>query len=50
MSLLTDRFIKNSHIDARSYSIFVKSVLKQTWNAFTIKFQVSEKIGKAVIK
>ena len=46
MCLLTAKFVKNNHIYAITYFIFLEIVLKQTWNALnTIK-----KITKAVIK
>ena len=36
--LLTTKFVKNSHIWARIFFIFLKNVLKQTWNSFNTKF------------
>ena len=38
MSLLTAKFVKNSHIWARIHFAFLENVLKQTWHAFNIKF------------
>ena len=38
MSLLTAKFVKKSHIEARIYFIILKNVLKQTWNFFNTKF------------
>ena len=32
------KFVKKSHIYARIYFIFLKTVLKQTWNCFNTKF------------
>ena len=37
MSLLTAKFVKNSHY-GRIYFIFLKNVVKETWNAFNTKF------------
>ena len=39
MSLLTAKFVKNSHIWARVYFIFLKNVLKQSCICFNTKFQ-----------
>ena len=47
MSLLTAKFVKNSHILARIYFIFLKNVLKQTWNFFNIKFRPQWKDRKS---
>ena len=47
MSLLTANFIKNSHAYARIYFIFLKNVLKQTWNAFNTKFRATWKDRKS---
>ena len=33
------KFVKNSHISSKIYLIFLKNVLKQTWNSFNTKFQ-----------
>ena len=38
MSLLTAFIVKNSHILAGIYFIFLKKVLEQTWKAFNTKF------------
>ena len=38
MSLLTYWIVKNSHILAGTYFIFLKNVLYQTWKAFKAKF------------
>ena len=48
MFYLIIKFVKNSQIWARMFVIFLKNVLKQTWNSFNTKFNLSEKIGKAV--
>ena len=39
MFLLTNKFVKNSHMLARIFFIFLKNVLKQTWMSFNTKFQ-----------
>ena len=39
MSLLKVKFLKNIHIYARIYLIFLKNVLKQTLNSFYNKFK-----------
>ena len=39
MSLLTAKFVKNSHVYARIYLIFLKNVVKQTRNTFNTKLQ-----------
>ena len=39
MSWWTAKFVKNSHIYARIYFVFLNIVLKQTWNSFNIKFE-----------
>ena len=38
MSLLTVPFVKNSHIWAGIYYIFLKNILKHTWKSFNTKF------------
>ena len=38
MSLSITKFVKKSAIYARIYFIFLKNVLKQTWNSFNTKF------------
>ena len=38
MSLLTAPIVKNSHIYARIYFIFLKNFLKQTWKSSNTKF------------
>ena len=50
MSLLTAFIVKNSHILAGIYFIFLKKALDQTEKAFNTKLDISEKIGKVVIK
>ena len=47
MSLLTVPIVTNSHIEAGSYFIFLKNVLKQTANSFDKKFGLNQNIGKA---
>ena len=37
LSLLIAKFVKNSHSSARIYFIFLKIVLKQTWDSFNSK-------------
>ena len=49
MYLLTAPSVKNSHILAEIYFIFLKNVLDRTWKAFNINLELSEKIGKVVI-
>ena len=49
MSLLTALIVKNSHILAGLYFIFLKNVLYQTWLLIP-NLEVSEKIQKRVIK
>ena len=39
MLLLTNKFVKSSHISTRTFFIFLNNVLKQTWNSFNTKFQ-----------
>ena len=39
MSLLTAPILKNSHILAGIYFIFLKNFLKQTWKSFNTKFR-----------
>ena len=39
MSLLTAKFVKTSHIWAIIYFIFLKILLKQSWNFFNTIFQ-----------
>ena len=43
ISLLPTKFVKNSHIWSKIYLIFLKNVLKQTWNSFNTKFQAQRK-------
>ena len=47
MFLLTAKLVKNSHIQARIFFIFLKDVLKQTWNSFNTKLQTQCKDGKS---
>ena len=39
MFLITTKFVKNRHISARVSFIFLKNVIKLTWNFFNSKFQ-----------
>ena len=39
MFLLTTKFVKNSHIWASVFFIFLKNVVKQSWSLFNTKFQ-----------
>ena len=48
VSLLVPLVIKDSHIFARVYFIFLKTVLKQTLKSFDTKIDLSEKGGKVV--
>ena len=50
MSWLTAPIVKNSHILARIYSIFIKKRSTQTWKSFKTKFDLSQMIIKVVIK
>ena len=50
MSLLTTRFVKHCHIWAGIYLIFLKKVLKQIEMLLIPNFDLSKKIGKAVIQ
>ena len=47
MCLLTAKFVKNNHIYAITYFIFLKIVLKQTWNAFNTNFWPQKKDHKS---
>ena len=47
MSLLTAKFVKNSHILARIYFISLKNALKQTCNFFDTKFGIQWKDGRS---
>ena len=47
MFLLTTIFVKNSHILARIFFIFLKNVLKQTWISFNTKYQLQWKDQKS---
>ena len=49
MSLLTTRFVKNCHIWAGIYFMFLKKILKQIEMLLIPHFDLSKKIGKAVI-
>ena len=49
MSLLTALIVKNSHIDAGIYFIFLKNVVKLKSHSIP-NFNLSEKIAKAVKK
>ena len=40
MSLSIAKFVTNSHIYPEIYVIFLKNVLKQTWNSFNTKFRL----------
>ena len=48
VSLRVALVIKDSHIFARVYFIFLKTVLKQTLKSFDTKIDLSEKGGKVV--
>ena len=43
MSFLTASIVKNSHIEAKIYFMFLKNVLKQTWKSFNTKFRLQWK-------
>ena len=43
MLLWTPIFVKNSNISATIFFIFLKNLLKQTWNSFDTKFQLQGK-------
>ena len=47
MFLLTTYFVKNNHIKARIYFIFLKNALNQTGNDFNTKFRRQWKDGKS---
>ena len=47
ISLIPTKFVKNSHIWAKIYLIFLKNVLKKTWNSFNTKFQDQWKSWKS---
>ena len=47
MSLSIAKFVTNSHIYPEIYIIFLKNVLKQTWNSFNTKFRLRWKDGKS---
>ena len=48
MSFLIAKFVRNGHISARIYFIFIKNLLKQTWNCFNTKFGGQRKNGKGI--
>ena len=50
VSSLEALIVKSSHILAGFYFIFLKIVLEQTLKAFNTNLDLSEKIGKVVIK
>ena len=50
MSLLTALIVKNSYILAGIYYVFLKNVLYQTWRLSIPNLDLSQKIGKEVIK
>ena len=50
MFLLTAKFVKNSHILARIFFIFLKNAPKRTWNSFNTKFQPQWKDRKSSYK
>ena len=50
MFLLTAKFVKNSHIQSRTFFIFLKNVLKQIWNYFNTKFKPQWKDRKSSYK
>ena len=43
MLLWTPIFVKNSNISATIFFIFLKNLLKQTWNSFDTKFKLQGK-------
>ena len=43
MLLWTPIFVENSNISATIFFIFLKNLLKQTWNSFDTKFQLQGK-------
>ena len=47
MSLIRTKFVRNSHIWAKIYFIFLENVLKQTWNSFNTKFEDQWKSWKS---
>ena len=48
MFLLTSKFVKNSQ--ARIFFIFLKNVLKETWDSFNTKFESPWKDRKSSYK
>ena len=50
MSLLTAQIIKNSHILAGFYFIFLKNTLDQFWRLLISNADLIEKIGQVIIK
>ena len=50
MSLLTTEIVKNGHVLAGIYFIFLKIVIDKTWKFFNTNLDLSEKIGKVIIK
>ena len=50
MSLLTAQIIKNSHILAGFYFIFLKNTLDQFWRLLISNADLNEKIGQVIIK
>ena len=50
MSLLTAQIIKNSHILAGFYFIFLKNTLDQFWRLLIPNADLNEKIGQVIIK
>ena len=40
------KFVRNSHIWAKIYFMFLENVLKQTWNSFNTKFEDQSKSWK----
>ena len=50
MSLLTAPIVKNSHIQAKTYFIFLKVCPKKLESTLIPNFDLSKKIGKAVTK
>ena len=49
MFLLTDPYVKNSHIKATIYFIFLKNLQTHIWKSFNTKFNLSKRMEKAVI-
>ena len=50
MFLLTTNLVRDNRIKARIFFTFLKNILNQTWNALAPNSDLSENIGKVVIK